>query len=90
MQTTTALSRRFIRCFISGGISLPSEDSDGSGVCEHDVHWRVLPYQFCFVDEVYQDKDDEVTKSRVYHSDLVASVQPILEVVKDSQNTEDI
>ncbi|CAI5744906.1 unnamed protein product [Peronospora destructor] len=90
MQATVASSRSFLRCFGSGDISLHSEHGDGSGVCEHEGHWHVLPYQSRSVDEGYQDKDDEATISRVYYSDLAASVQPSLEVVDASQNTEDI
>ncbi|CAI5737696.1 unnamed protein product [Peronospora destructor] len=87
MQATVASSRSFLRCFGSGDISLHSEHADGSDVCEHEGHY---PYQSRSVDEGYQDKDDEATKSRVYYSDLAASVQPSLEVVDASQNTDDI
>lgn len=52
------------------------------------VYYPGSAYQSHLVDEVYQD--NEVTISRVYYSDLRATMQPFFEVVDDLHNTQDI
>ncbi|KAG2762618.1 hypothetical protein PC129_g16072 [Phytophthora cactorum] len=54
------------------------------------VYYPGVAYQSRSVDEVYQSEDDGVTQSRIYYTDLAASMEPILEIVDESQQTDEI
>ncbi|KAG7377969.1 hypothetical protein PHYPSEUDO_010737 [Phytophthora pseudosyringae] len=54
------------------------------------VYYPGIAYQSRSVDEVYQDDDDGVTKSRIYYTNLVASMEPILEIVDEARQTDEI
>ncbi|KAL3656716.1 hypothetical protein V7S43_018380 [Phytophthora oleae] len=54
------------------------------------VYYPGVAYQSRSVDEVYQDEDDGVTKSRIYYTDLAASMEPILEIVDESRQVDEI
>ncbi|KAG1705666.1 hypothetical protein DVH05_003367 [Phytophthora capsici] len=54
------------------------------------VYYPGVAYQSRSVDEVYQDEDDGVTKSRIYYTDLAASMEPILEIVDESRQADEI
>ncbi|KAF4041559.1 hypothetical protein GN244_ATG06203 [Phytophthora infestans] len=54
------------------------------------VYYPGVAYQSRSVDEVYLDEGDGVTKSRIYYTDLAASMEPILEIVDESRQTDEI
>ncbi|KAG6623124.1 serine/threonine-protein kinase drkB [Phytophthora cinnamomi] len=54
------------------------------------VYYPGSVYQSRSVDEVYQDEEDGVTKSRVFYTDLAASMEPILEIVDETREADDI
>ncbi|EGZ23165.1 hypothetical protein PHYSODRAFT_541019 [Phytophthora sojae] len=54
------------------------------------VYYPGSVYQSRSVDEVYQDEDDGVTKSRVFYADLAASMEPILEIVDETREADEI
>ncbi|ETM44197.1 hypothetical protein L914_10546 [Phytophthora nicotianae] len=53
------------------------------------VYYPGVAYQSRSVDEVYQN-EDRVTKSRIFYTDLASSMEPILEIVDESRQTDEI
>lgn len=54
------------------------------------VYYPGVSYQSRSVDEVFHDEDDGVTKSRVFYTDLAASMEPILEIVEGGRDANEI
>ncbi|KAE9287713.1 hypothetical protein PF008_g26332 [Phytophthora fragariae] len=54
------------------------------------VYYPGSVYQSRSVDEVYHDEDDGVTKSRVFNTDLAASMEPVLEIVDETREADEI
>ncbi|OWZ07332.1 hypothetical protein PHMEG_00020285 [Phytophthora megakarya] len=54
------------------------------------VYYPGSVYQSRSVDEVYHEEDDGVTKSRVYYTDIAATMEPILEIVDEPREADEI
>ncbi|GMF51065.1 unnamed protein product [Phytophthora fragariaefolia] len=54
------------------------------------VYYPGSVYQSRTVDEVFQDEDDGATKSRVFYTNLAASMEPVLEIVDETREADEI